>query len=183
MQASVDIVVGYSVAPKNPQEKKKNATISPYTHDLVDVNFIVPSLEKAVVYRSAGRGKESGKLSVGCAAANFIRKHTHDVGKEPRFVGFDVKDFLTFVGFECSLSQVYVPPKLWLQPEHITDLSFIYEGHSATTALTYFSEAFSEDDLVAYTELVKGWVPQKDADRDANLSFMFGSLFWLWGNP
>jgi hypothetical protein len=184
MQSTIDIVIGYSLASKSDAEKKKTA-VSPYTRELTDVQFIVPSLEKAVVYRAAGRGKESGKLSVGCAAANFIRKHSHDAGMTPRFVGFGVQDFLRFVGFECAVSQVYFPSNLWFNSPDIAELHDLLslEGNSVPSALTYFSQGFSGEDLEAYTALVKGWAPHKDAERDATLSFMFGSLFWLWGNP
>ena len=89
------------------------------------------------------------------------------------------------MGFECGLSQVYFPSSLWLNPSDAVDLRevLMLEGTSAPSALAYFSEGFSAEDLEAYTTLVKGWSPHKDAERDANLSFMFGSLFWLWGNP
>jgi hypothetical protein len=184
MQSTIDIVMGYSLSPRGDTEKKK-AVVSPYTHQLADVQFIVPALEKAVVYRAAGRSKASGKLSVGCAAANFIRKHSYDVGLSPRFVGFGVREFLNFVGFDCGLSQVYFPANLWLDSPDAIELreALMLEGNSVPSALAYFSEGFSGDDLEAYAALVKGWAPHKDAERDANLSFMFGSLFWLWGNP
>lgn len=184
MQSTIDIVIGYSLTPKGDTEKKK-AAVSPYTNQLTDVQFIVPALEKAVVYRTSGRSKDSGKLSVGCAAANFIRKHSYDAGLSPRFVGFGVREFLHFVGFECGLSQLYFPPDLWLDPSDVVELreTLLLEGNSVPSALAYFSEGFSGEDLEVYATLVKGWAPHKDAERDANLSFMFGSLFWLWGNP
>jgi hypothetical protein len=186
MQSTINIAIGYSVVPKDSDSKKK-PSLSPYVSDVLDIHMVVPLLEKAVTYRSSSRGEGSGKPSVCGAAASFIKKHSCDVGLTPTFVGFDVEQFLRFVGFECGLSHTFFPPEYWLNTDRAVELNdyLLCGGDAASraTALSYFSGGFSGEDLERYTDLVKGWSAHKDAERDAHLAFLFGSIFWLWGNP
>tara|TARA_R110002020_G_scaffold276042_2_gene491250 strand:- start:15179 stop:15730 length:552 start_codon:yes stop_codon:yes gene_type:complete len=183
MKSNINIVVGYSVLPA--EKEKKIASLSPYDNHVVDVHMIIPTLEKAITYRSAGRGEGSGKLSVLGAAASFIKKHSYDVGLSPTFVGFDVGEFLRFVGFDCALSHTFFPSNYWMHKQCLSELHDYLgtQGSDVTKALQYFSKGFSGDDLEKYTELVKGWRGHVDAEHDAQLSCLFGSIFWLWGTP
>ena len=166
-------------------KEKKIASLSPYDNHVVDVHMIVPALEKAITYRSTGRGEGSGKLSVLGATASFIKKHSYDVGLSPTFVGFDVEEFLRFVGFDCALTHTFFPPDYWSQKKYAVELHDYLgaRGSDVAKALQYFSKGFSGDDLEKYTGLVKGWRGHVDAERDAQLAFLFGSVFWLWGTP
>jgi len=183
MKSSIDIVVGYSVLPAD--KEKKVFGLSPYDNHVVDVHMIIPALEKAITYRSAGRGEGSGKLGVLGATASFIKKHSYDVGLSPVFVGFDVGEFLRFVGVDCSLSHTFFPPDYWVNTKYAVELHDYLgvKGSDVHKVLQYFSKGFSGEDLEKYTELVKGWRGHADAERDAQLAFLFGSIFWLWGTP
>lgn len=191
MKSSIDIVVGYSLSSNT--ESKKPVSLSPYESSVVDVHMIVPSSEKAITYRGSSRGPDSGKPSVLSAAASFIRKHSYDVGAAPRFIGFDVSEFLRFVGFDCGLSHTFFPSEYWVgkgsggskrrgDRVELNDCLGISKPGEAATALSYFSAGFSGEDLEKYISLVKSWKGHKDAERDAQLAFLFGSVFWLWGN-
>ena len=186
MKSSIEIVVGYSLAPrekKTGEKKEKSFSLSPYDSQVADVHMIVPAIEKAITYRTASRGEGSGKLSALGATASFIKKHSYDVGLSPVFVGFDVNAFLRFVGFDCSLSHTFFPHTYWGSADHSVELHDylgVREVADVKSALSYFSSGFSGEDLEKYIELVKGWTSHTDAERDAQLAFLFGSIFWLW---
>ena len=183
MKSNIDIVVGYSVL--SSETEKNTVNLSPYDSCVVDVHMIIPALEKAITYRSASRGEGSGKLSALGATASFIKKHSYDVGLSPTFVGFDIEEFLRFVGIDCGLSHTFFPPDYWVNTGCAVEL-YDYlgvKGPTVSKALQHFSKGFNGDDLEKYTELVKGWRGHADAERDAQLAFLFGSVFWLWGTP
>jgi hypothetical protein len=185
MKSSVEIVVGYSLVPKG-DAKKLTSDLSPYRNQMVDVHMIIPTAEKAITYRAAGRQEGSGKLKVCEAAATFIKKHSREIGLKPVFVGFDIRQFLRFVGLECALSHTFFPLDYWNDSSHTIDLYACLTAEkdsNISDAFRYFSDSFTGEDLEKYTALVKGWVPHKNAERDARLAFLFGSSFWLWGSP
>ena len=185
MKSDIEIVVGYSLVPAGKDEKK-SFSLSPYTSEVADVHMIIPAIEKAITYRGSSRGEGSGKLSALGAAASFIKKHSYDVGLSPVFVGFNVHALLRFVGFDCSLSHTFFPPAYWGSTDHSVDLYDylgVREAEDVKAALSYFSSGFGGEDLEKYIELVKGWKSHTDAERDAQLAFLFGSIFCLWGNP
>ena len=183
MKSNIEIVVGYSLVPE--KKEKSSSGFSPYSNEMGDVHMVIPALEKAITYRAGGRQEGSGKLKVCAAAASFIKKHAYDVGLRPTFVGFDVEPFLRFLGLECALSNVFFPADYWIDTPYAVDL-YKYltpEGsEDIGEAFRYFADGFTGEDLEKYTTLVKSWTPHEDAERDAHLTFLFGSAFWLWGN-
>ena len=165
------IAVGYTVTEEN--------------NEIENVHLIVPSLERSVSYRSANRGKESNKLPVCGAVANFIAKNVEALDKF-MFVGFSLSDFLTRVGLGCAKAGVYFPPDLWLSPGCSSDIDlhpilFSSEHFSTPQLLSYLGDQFSGEDKKSFDKLVKGWKPFQDAERDGKLSFLLGSMFRVWG--
>jgi len=172
------IAVGYTVTEEN--------------NEIEDVHLIVPSLERSVSYRSANRGKDSNKLPVCGAVANFIAKNTEALD-EFMFVGFLLSDFLKRVGLGCAKAGVYFPPDLWLPAPHygvsgrarvdidLHPILFSSEHFSDSQMLSYLGGQFSGEDKKSFDKLVKGWEPLQDAERDGKLSFLLGSMFRVWG--
>ena len=120
------------------------------------------------------------------ATASFITKHA---GTNPVFIGFDVEEFFRFIGLECARSEYStrctIPVSAMYGTPSFVDMYDCLGVESASesaAAFSCFSEGFTGEDLEKYTTLVKGWTPHKDAERDARLAFLFGTLFSLWGN-
>jgi|TARA_R110000824_G_scaffold82768_15_gene207518 hypothetical protein len=185
MKPKIEIVVGYSLKPE-ATDKKTPRDLSPYRSDIGDVHMIIPAAKKAITYRGAGRDEGSGKLRVCEAAAAFVKRHSYDVGFHPTFVGFDVKAFLRFVGFGCAVSHTFFPSSYWMDEGHTVELyeQLLLTGDDAQSpkdAFLYFSKGFTGEDLEKYTSLVRRGVTHEDAEHDAQLAFLFGSIFRLWG--
>lgn len=174
------------------EHKYKNAIAVGYTvtedsEDVEDVHLIVPSLERAVTYRAANRGKGSSKLPVCGAVANFISKNSAALG-DPIFVGFSLPDFLMKIGMGCAKAGVYFPPELWLSSgmQHGFDLQSVLFADTSSSAvmsksLSRLGEQFSGEDKKAFDKLVKGWKLFHESERDGQLAFLLGSMFRVWG--
>lgn len=162
-------------------------TLTEDVDELKDVHLIVPSLERAVTYRAASRGKGSSKLPVCGAVANFIAKNSEALG-EPMFVGFSLEDFFNKVGIGCARAGVYFPPDLWLSSDKQRgfDLQPVLFSEASSPAamsksVARLGEQFSGEDKKSFDKLVKGWKLFHEAERDGQLSFMLGSMFRIWG--
>ena len=145
------------------------------------MHLIVPSLERAVTYRSSSRGKDSDKLPVCGAVANFLEKNCESLG-DPLFVGFGLSSFLPVLGLGCAQSSTYLCPSVWLpmDREERFDLLPVL-GESPASVLTTLGSQFSGEDKKAFDKLTKSWKPHKDAEKDGKLAFLLGSLFRVWG--
>lgn len=156
-------------------------TLTEDSGDVEDVHLIIPSLERAVTYRGATRGKDSSKLPVCGAVANFITKNS-DVLFDPVFVGFGLPSFLSVLGMGCARSSSYLCPSVWLPlgKEERFDLLPVLGG-SPAAVLSSLGAQFSGEDKKAFDKITKGWKPYKDAEDDGKIAFLLGSLFRVWG--
>lgn len=156
-------------------------TLTEDSNDVEDVHLIIPSLERAVTYRAASRGKDSSKLPVCGAVANFITKNSESL-VDPVFVGFGLPSFLSVLGLGCARSSSYLCPSVWLPmgKEEKFDLLPVL-GDSPATVLSSLGAQFSGEDKKSFDKLTKSWKPYKDAEIDGKLALLLGSLFRVWG--
>ena len=138
-------------------------------------------LATSKTYRGATRGKDSSKLPVCGAVANFITKNS-DVLFDPVFVGFGLPSFLSVLGMGCARSSSYLCPSVWLPigKEERFDLLPVLGG-SPAAVLSSLGAQFSGEDKKAFDKITKGWKPYKDAEDDGKIAFLLGSLFRVWG--
>jgi len=162
-------------------------TLNADTKELEDVHLVVPSMERAVTYRSASRGEGSNKLPVCGAVANFIYKNEEAL-EGPVFVGFDIRQFLTSLGVGCAIAGVYVSPKLWLSGDpspHFDVTDVISSLHrtmgSIDAAMSHLGSSFEGKEAKSFADMTAEWSPLKDAERDGKVAFLLGSMFRIWG--
>ena len=156
-------------------------TLTEDSNDVEDVHLIIPSLERAVTYRAASRGKDSSKLPVCGAVATFITKNSESL-VDPVFVGFGLPSFLSVLGLGCARSSSYWCPSVWLpmgKEEKFALLPVL--GDSPATVLSSLGAQFSGEDKKSFDKLTKSWKPYKDAEIDGKLALLLGSLFRVWG--
>lgn len=161
--------------------------------EILDVHLIAPLLERAVTYRSASRGEGSNKLSVCGAVANFLTKNEEALGINPVFVGFGVSSFLVNLGLGCAKAGVYIRPSMWLLPPSLfgpghVDFNDVYDFSTYDNSLApadrfikYLGSSFEGEEAKSFDETLHEWEPGTDAEQDAKVAFLLGSMFRVWG--